>query len=121
MSTARVNVGALLATAALCVGATANLAAQEVTTRAQEIEQAQREKSQQARPMEPGKFEGGVARIQQMLTGQGLKWHPFFQNAYSGGGFTLGAGYGHFVSPYNTDRRPGQLHDLRLQAARGRV
>ena len=102
MSTARVNVGALLATAALCVGVTANLAAQEITTRAQEIEQAQREKSQQVRPMEPGKFEGGVARIQQMLTGTGLKWHPFFQNAYSGGGFTLGAGYGHFVSPYNT-------------------
>ena len=26
---------------------------------------------------------------------------PFFDSAYSGGGFTLGLGYMHFVSPYN--------------------
>jgi hypothetical protein len=35
-----------------------------------------------------------------MLSGR-LHWHPFFQNAYSGGGFTLGAGYMRHVSPYN--------------------
>ena len=29
------------------------------------------------------------------------RWHPFFESAYSGGGFTLGAGYAHHVSPYN--------------------
>jgi hypothetical protein len=31
-----------------------------------------------------------------------MHWHTFWQNAYSGGGFTLGAGYTHFVSSYNT-------------------
>ena len=28
-----------------------------------------------------------------------MHWHPFFNSAYSGGGFTLGAGYATFVSP----------------------
>jgi hypothetical protein len=28
--------------------------------------------------------------------------HPFFDSAYAGGGFTLGAGYAHHVSAYNT-------------------
>jgi hypothetical protein len=31
-----------------------------------------------------------------------MHWHAFFQNAYSGGGFTLGAGFTQFVSPNNT-------------------
>ena len=35
------------------------------------------------------------------LSGQ-LHWHAFWQNAYSGGGFTLGAGYLQHVSPYNS-------------------
>src|SRR5262249_40902129 len=30
-----------------------------------------------------------------------MHWHAFWQNAYSGGGFTLGAGYTTFVSGYN--------------------
>jgi hypothetical protein len=30
-----------------------------------------------------------------------LKLHPFFQSAYSGGGFTLGAGYAQHVGAYN--------------------
>ncbi len=31
-----------------------------------------------------------------------MTWHPFFQSAYSGGGFTLGAGYLKHVGAYNT-------------------
>ena len=31
-----------------------------------------------------------------------LNWHPFFQSAYGGGGFTLGAGYLAHVGSYNT-------------------
>ena len=50
-----------------------------------------------------------------------LRWHPFFENAYSGGGFTLGAGYAHHVSPYNIVRCARQLHDPGLQAHRGGV
>ena len=30
-----------------------------------------------------------------------MHWHAFWQNAYSGGGFTLGAGYTSYVSSYN--------------------
>ena len=29
------------------------------------------------------------------------RWHPFFDSAYYGGGFTLGAGYAQHVSPYS--------------------
>ena len=32
----------------------------------------------------------------------GLKFHPFFQSAYSGGGFTVGAGYRTYVGPYSS-------------------
>jgi hypothetical protein len=35
------------------------------------------------------------------MLGGPMGWHPFWQSAYSGGGFTLGAGYVKFISPYN--------------------
>ena len=38
---------------------------------------------------------------EQFLTGS-LHWHPFFTSAYSGGGFTLGAGYLTNVGSYNS-------------------
>ena len=31
----------------------------------------------------------------------GSGWHPFFESAYPGGGFTVGAGYRQHVSSYN--------------------
>jgi len=42
-----------------------------------------------------------VNRFEGLLTGGVPKWHPFLDSAYAGGGFTLGLGYLHFVSPYN--------------------
>jgi len=36
------------------------------------------------------------------LMGGGLAWHAFFDSAYQGGGFTLGAGYLKHVGSYNT-------------------
>ena len=51
----------------------------------------------------------------------GLQFHPFFQSAYSGGGFTLGAGYRRLRRRVQHARRARQLHAERLQADRGGV
>ena len=44
----------------------------------------------------------GQERYAEDLLAQGLRLHPYFQSAYSSGGFTLGAGYRRSVSPYNS-------------------
>ena len=75
--------------------------AQQPSSRAATIEQAQVEKAQRVEPYEADKLEKYLDRAEQILT-SGLKFHPYFQSAYSGGGFTLGAGYRTHVSPYNT-------------------
>jgi hypothetical protein len=71
-------------------------------TRAGTIVAAQQEKAKDLKPYEPNKAEVWVKKLEeQFLTGS-LHWHPFFTSAYSGGGFTLGAGYTTYVSSYNT-------------------
>ena len=75
--------------------------AQEPSTRAAAIAQAQAEKAERVRPYEAGTLEKYLDKAERIMT-SGLRWHPFFQSAYSGGGFTLGAGYRTHVSPYNT-------------------
>ena len=42
-----------------------------------------------------------MARISDAFLSGQMHWHAFWQNAYSGGGFTVGAGYTQYVSPYN--------------------
>jgi outer membrane protein assembly factor BamA len=81
----------------------APLAAQtpEPDTRAAVLAQAQAEKAKQLHPYVPGKAEHYIDYAEQILT-TGLKFHPFFQSAYSGGGFTLGAGYRAYVGAYNS-------------------
>jgi len=65
------------------------------------IEQAQTEIAGQSHPFEPGKVEAFLDKAEAtLLTGQ-LHFHPFFESAYAGGGFTLGAGYVRHVSSYN--------------------
>jgi hypothetical protein len=66
------------------------------------IEQQQSVKAASLTPATPGKVEQYVARMSNAFLGGQVHWHPFFHNAYSGGGFTVGAGYRQFVSPYNT-------------------
>ena len=66
------------------------------------IEQQQAEKAALLVPAKADKIEAYVTRISDIFLGGQLHWHAFFQNAYSGGGFTLGAGFTQFVSPYNT-------------------
>ena len=85
-------------------GRAAGVAAQEPEppTRAAAIEQAQAEKVQTLHPYVPNRAEALLDRVDEILASGVPRWHPFFENAYSGGGFTLGVGYTHSVSPYNT-------------------
>jgi hypothetical protein len=51
---------------------------------------------------EPNKAEAYVKKLEQTFMGGVVHWHPFFDSAYAGGGFTVGAGYTKHVSAYNT-------------------
>jgi len=75
--------------------------AADPSSRAALIEQAQTVKSEHLTPAMQGKAEQQVTRLLDIFLSGQLHWHPFWQSAYSGGGFTLGAGYSTFVSPSN--------------------
>jgi hypothetical protein len=92
-----------IVTTILIWGAVAGRAAaqDEGAGRAASIEQAQAQKSQNLHPFEPGKAEAIFDDIEAALLTGRIKVHPFFESAYAGGGFTLGAGYLHHVSSYN--------------------
>jgi hypothetical protein len=70
-------------------------------SRAAIIEAEQAAKSADLHPFQPNKVEEYLDNVEDTLLNGGVKLHPFFQNAYSGGGFTLGAGYATRVSSYN--------------------
>jgi hypothetical protein len=40
--------------------------------------------------------------IERRLNNQAVRWHPFLENAYRGGGFAAGAGYMFHPSPYSS-------------------
>ena len=71
-------------------------------TRAAELARLKADKAKAAHPYEPNKAEYWLDWAEDVLLKGGLHWHPFFEGAYAGGGFTLGAGYKRFVSSYNT-------------------
>src|SRR5215216_2350017 len=78
------------------------LAAQDrEPTREEIIEKAQGDKAGQLHPYERGKMEALLNRAEDILVNGVPRWHPFFESADYGGGFTLGAGYAHHVSAYN--------------------
>ena len=84
---------ALLTVLAVSSMARAQNAAPPEDTRAGTIAAQEQQKATQLHTYEPNKAEKYVKKLEeQFLTGS-LHWHPFFQNAYAGGGFTLGAGY----------------------------
>jgi surface antigen Omp85-like protein len=70
-------------------------------TRQAAIEQEQAAKANQLHPYVPNKGEVIFQHVDTILEGGTLRWHPFFENAYSGGGFTLGVGHTNYVSAYN--------------------
>jgi hypothetical protein len=85
----------------LVIGLQAGAAWAQDGTRIGQIEQAEQEKSDALKPAQPGKAEAYVARISDAFLSGQMHWHAFWQNAYSGGGFTVGAGYTRYVSSYN--------------------
>jgi hypothetical protein len=89
--------------AAVTNGAAGSVAAQEreAGTREATLEQAQIEKVETLHPYVPGKTEALFNRAEDILVNGIPRWHPYFESADYGGGFTLGAGYAHHVSPYN--------------------
>ena len=90
-------------------------------SRAGEIAARQAEKAKKLTPPTVNRVEKAVNNFEERyLTGQ-VAFHPWFTSAYSGGGFTLGAGYAKHVSSYNTCRRSRQLHDQELQAYRSGI
>jgi hypothetical protein len=70
-------------------------------TRQAAIEQEQAAKAQAVHPYQPNRAEQIFDRLDVLLAGGRPQWHPFFDSAYSGGGFTLGVGYAPYVSAYN--------------------
>jgi hypothetical protein len=83
-------------------GAQAQPAATPESTREGQIVAQQAAKASDLRPPTPSRAEALVKKVEEQFILGNLHWHPFFENAYAGGGFTLGAGYARFVSPYNT-------------------
>ncbi len=65
------------------------------------IEQQQAAKDASLHAYAPNKAERIFQRVDTILEGGTLRWHPFLENAYSGGGFTLGVGHATYVSGYN--------------------
>jgi len=74
----------------------------QAPTREAAIEEEQAAKAKDLHPYEHNKAEQIFDRLDAVLQGGSLRWHPFFESAYSGGGFTLGLGYRSYVSGYNT-------------------
>src|SRR5262245_21489210 len=81
--------GAIFGTPSLAV-------AQE--TRAATIAAAQAEKAKNLAPYTPGRAEALLERAFNMLALPPNGFYPVFGSVYSGGGFTLGAGYRRFVT-----------------------
>jgi len=75
--------------------------AAQAPTRQAEIEREQAAKVSNLHPYEVNRAEKLFQRVDTILEGGTLRWHPFFENAYSGGGFTLGLGHATYVSAYN--------------------
>ena len=99
----------LIGAASAAVGAQAPPATTEETgqsgalapSRQAAIEQEQAAKSQTLHPYEPNKAEQIFRRFDRVLAGGRPRWHPFFESAYSGGGFTLGLGHVTYLGAYN--------------------
>src|SRR5688572_8083413 len=71
--------------------------AQAQDTREAEIEAAQRDKAARLAEYRPHPAEQLLLTVRQMLIEQPSGFYPYFGSVYSGGGFTLGAGYRQFT------------------------
>ena len=75
----------------LAVAAPANGQSQpaEQGTRAGAIADQQREKAKDLKVYEPNEAEIWVRQLEELLTGGTMRWHPFFDSAYRGGGLLV--------------------------------
>ena len=119
----RVGAVAMVCASMVCMAgaARAQSPAPVAGTRAAEIAAQQQEKAQTAKPYEPNKAEVWVKKLEEQFLTGALHWHPFFDSAYAGGGFTLGAGYCAVCRRVQHDRPARQLDAERLYAVRSRV
>jgi outer membrane protein assembly factor BamA len=66
------------------------------------IENAATEKAKILAPYKVTTAEKVITRIERHFTDQNIRWHPFLENAYQGGGFAAGAGYMFHPSSYSS-------------------
>lgn len=90
-------VTAVLLGAALGILAVPAFAAAQ-DTRTAEITAKQEEKAAASHPYEPSRYERFMTGLEKSFVSPPSGVFPFFGSVYSGGGFTLGAGYRHFYS-----------------------
>ena len=88
---------------ALLAGVATSTSAQtpEPETRQAVLEGQQTQKSAALEPYVPSKGERLIDRVENVFVYPTQTWHPFFENAYRGGGFAAGLGYMWHVSPYS--------------------
>jgi hypothetical protein len=77
-------------------------AEQEPESRQTTIVSAAAEKAKDLQPYEMTTAEKVVIGIENRFTNQTIRWHPYLQNAYHGGGFAAGAGYMFHPGEYST-------------------
>ena len=75
---------------------------QEPETRQTTIESAAAEKAKALHPYDMTTAEKVITSIQNRFTNQTVRWHPYLENAYRGGGFAPGLGYMFHTGPYST-------------------
>ncbi len=73
----------------------------EPDTRQVVVEEAQAEKVSTLHPYVPSGGERLITKLEDVFVNPAETWHPFFENAYRGGGFAPGLGYMWHVSPYS--------------------
>jgi len=66
------------------------------------LENATAEKAKSLQPYEVTLAEKVITRLEARFTGGTIRWHPYLQNAYRGGGFAAGLGYLFHTSAYST-------------------
>jgi hypothetical protein len=86
-----------LIAAAVIVIALSAIPAAAQDSREETIVKAQEEKAKSLRPYEPNKLEQVLDQLQKTLTLAPTGAYPTFGSVYSGGGFTVGAGYRRYI------------------------
>ena len=103
--------GGRLAAATACVVLLAGSAAAQSppATRTEAIAAEEAEKAQHLEPYIGNKAERLVSAFEEAFITGRVKWHPFFESAAQGGGFTLGAGYRQHVTSYSSIDMRGSI------------